>query len=201
MTTDISSFDNLWATLSDTHGRWDEGAIDDATAQTECAAAVADYLGIEAAAHPCDKCEEPVPVDEHLGNDRPDGTSEYLCPACYVPLPPTPEALADKFRSVMQEWFKDSPETLLLIDKQNLAFLEQGHGDKYCATGDHCDSNQAMCDAWTALTGAEPQLVNYEDEDLPLGCIPPEATADLINKAWSIAKRAGFATTQQEPQP
>jgi hypothetical protein len=101
----------------------------------------------------------------------------------------------------MQEWFKDSPETLLLIDKQNLAFLEQGHGDKYCATGDHCDSNQAMCDAWTALTGAEPQLVNYEDEDLPLGCIPPEATADLINKAWSIAKRAGFATTQQEPQP
>ena len=39
------------------------------------------------AIHPCEKCEEPVPVDEHLGNDRPDGTSEYLCPDCYVPEP------------------------------------------------------------------------------------------------------------------
>ena len=35
--------------------------------------------------HPCDKCEVPVPENEHCGNDRPDGTSEYLCPDCYVP--------------------------------------------------------------------------------------------------------------------
>ena len=37
--------DNLWATLSDTHGRWDEGEIDDATAKAECDAAISDYLG------------------------------------------------------------------------------------------------------------------------------------------------------------
>jgi hypothetical protein len=109
------------------------------------------------------------------------------------PLPPTPEALAEEFRSVMQAWFKDEPETLLLIDKQNQAFLAEGHGDKYCATGDHCDSNQAMIDAWETLTGAEPELVEYEDEDLPLGCIHPDVTLDLMNKAWGLAKRKGFS--------
>jgi len=31
----------------------------------------------------CDECEEPVPVGEHCGNERPDGTSEYLCPDCF----------------------------------------------------------------------------------------------------------------------
>ena len=41
----IAGFDNLWATISDTHGRWDEGEIDNATAKAECDAAVADYLG------------------------------------------------------------------------------------------------------------------------------------------------------------
>ncbi len=34
---------------------------------------------------PCEKCGEPVPETEHVGNTRPDGTSEYLCPDCYVP--------------------------------------------------------------------------------------------------------------------
>ena len=38
-------FDNLWATISDTHGRWDEGEIDNATAKAECDAAINGYLG------------------------------------------------------------------------------------------------------------------------------------------------------------
>ena len=42
----IAGFDNLWATISDTHGRWDEGEIDDATAKSECDAAVVEYLGL-----------------------------------------------------------------------------------------------------------------------------------------------------------
>ncbi len=37
------------------------------------------------ASHPCEKCGDQVPENEHCGNDRPDGTSEYLCPDCYVP--------------------------------------------------------------------------------------------------------------------
>ena len=37
--------------------------------------------------HPCDKCGEMVPEDEFCGNTRRDGTSEYLCPDCYVPDP------------------------------------------------------------------------------------------------------------------
>ena len=46
---------------------------------------------------PCEKCGEPVPENEHLGNTRPDGTSEYLCPDCYVPMPVFADVL---------EWFE-----------------------------------------------------------------------------------------------
>jgi hypothetical protein len=34
---------------------------------------------------PCDKCGVYVPTGEHCGNERADGTSEYLCPDCYTP--------------------------------------------------------------------------------------------------------------------
>ena len=34
---------------------------------------------------PCEECGEDVPTTEHCGNERPDGTSEYLCPDCYEP--------------------------------------------------------------------------------------------------------------------
>lgn len=33
--------------------------------------------------YPCDTCKELVPVEEHHGNDRSDGTSSYLCCECY----------------------------------------------------------------------------------------------------------------------
>ena len=33
---------------------------------------------------PCDACGCDVHVDDYCGNDKPDGTSEYLCPDCYV---------------------------------------------------------------------------------------------------------------------
>lgn len=32
--------------------------------------------------HQCDKCGVMVPEDEYTGHDKPDGTSEYLCPDC-----------------------------------------------------------------------------------------------------------------------
>ena len=38
-------FDSLWASISDTHQRWDDGDIDNDTARTQCDTAVADYLG------------------------------------------------------------------------------------------------------------------------------------------------------------
>jgi len=37
------------------------------------------------AGQPCDKCGVYVPTGDHCGNDRADGTSEYLCPDCYTP--------------------------------------------------------------------------------------------------------------------
>jgi hypothetical protein len=36
---------------------------------------------------PCESCGEAVPLDEFLGNTRPDGTSEFLCGECYTPDP------------------------------------------------------------------------------------------------------------------
>jgi len=36
---------------------------------------------------PCDKCGVYVPADEYTGADRPDGTTEYLCPDCPTDYP------------------------------------------------------------------------------------------------------------------
>jgi len=49
---EAAGFDNLWATLSDTHGRWDEGEIDDATAKAECDAAIDVYKTNECLGRP-----------------------------------------------------------------------------------------------------------------------------------------------------
>jgi hypothetical protein len=35
---------------------------------------------------PCESCGEPVSEFEDCGNERPDGTWEFLCPDCYEPL-------------------------------------------------------------------------------------------------------------------
>ena len=49
---EAAGFDNLWATLSDTHGRWDEGEIDNATAKAECDAAIDVYKTNECLGRP-----------------------------------------------------------------------------------------------------------------------------------------------------
>ena len=45
----------------------------------------ADDCSCEMCAKPCEQCGEMVPHDEHCGNEKADGTSEYLCEGCYVP--------------------------------------------------------------------------------------------------------------------
>jgi len=49
---EAAGFDSLWATLDDTHGRWDEGEIDDATAKAECDAAIDVYKTNECLGRP-----------------------------------------------------------------------------------------------------------------------------------------------------
>ena len=44
-------------------------------------------VAVEVAERPCEGCGVMVPEDEFCGNTRRDGTSEYLCPDCYVPDP------------------------------------------------------------------------------------------------------------------
>tara|TARA_R110002073_G_scaffold178927_1_gene337405 strand:+ start:790 stop:1212 length:423 start_codon:yes stop_codon:yes gene_type:complete len=39
-------------------------------------------VAVEVAERPCEGCGVMVPEDEHTGYDKPDGTSEYLCPDC-----------------------------------------------------------------------------------------------------------------------
>ena len=34
---------------------------------------------------PCEDCGVDVPTYDYCGNDRPDGSTEYLCPDCYEP--------------------------------------------------------------------------------------------------------------------
>ena len=48
-----------------------------------------------------------------------------------------------------------------------------------CATHDFCDANALMYGAWCALAFETPDMSDAE-------------TADAMNAAWNIAKRAGF---------
>jgi hypothetical protein len=41
----------------------------------------------EADGQPCDKCGVYVPTGEYTGSDKPDGTTEYLCPDCPTDYP------------------------------------------------------------------------------------------------------------------
>ena len=94
---------------------------------------------------------------------------------------PSIDKLSDEFRSVMQQWFPDG-DTLQVIDSQNAKF--QVHPDPLyrscCASGDHCDSNMAMVEAWE----------NLVDIELDPGS---QEKADIMNAAWDKTKREGFA--------
>jgi hypothetical protein len=94
---------------------------------------------------------------------------------------PSIDQLSDEFRAVMQQWFPDG-DTLQVIDSQNSRL--RVHPDPLyrscCASGDHCDSNMAMVEAWENLVDIELDPGSQEQ-------------ADIWNAAWDKTKTEGFA--------
>ena len=82
--------------------------------------------------------------------------------------------LANNFSRVLNEWI---PEKLFEVNLRNKekSYSEGG----FCATHDFCDPNQAMINAFVSVFGREPAALNKKDNA-------------LINKAWNMAKAAGF---------
>ena len=101
------------------------------------------------AEHPCESCGEPVREDEFLGNDRPDGTSEYLCENCYKPA--------------QQE--RPKP-TDIIADASIRMFLKGDTKDLYCRIAlieDVMLASREFCIEWLAT---DDRNGIYRDEDL-----------------------------------
>ena len=86
-------------------------------------------------------------------------------------LPTTTEALAREFSRVIRTWI---PEAHMQAVEQ-----ESDPDDATCPTGDYCDSNMAMDEAFTTVTGRDMDAASDED-------------ADLWNAAWKLAKTHKF---------
>jgi len=67
-----------------------------------------------------------------------------------------------------------TPEQLVEVNRKNA--LEE----EFCASHEFIDSNQSLIDAWGALTLA----------DMEAGS---DTFAELHDKAWNLAKKAGFS--------
>jgi len=83
--------------------------------------------------------------------------------------------LANAFSKVLNEWL--STEDISEINRRNST--PEYYVFELCATHDFCDPNQAMIDAYKSIFGREPSVQNKKDNE-------------LINKAWDLAKKAGF---------
>lgn len=84
---------------------------------------------------------------------------------------PTPEQLSDEFCRILNE--RLTPEQIKEINRRNAV----SENPACCASHDFCDANQAMIDALEVF-GIE---------------FDPETPTDLINAAWGIAQKRGFA--------
>lgn len=83
---------------------------------------------------------------------------------------PTALELAEKFSDVLRRWM--TPTQMAEINRLNKT-VEYQSG--CCATGDFCDSNQAMIDALESL-----------------GSSWESTRTELVNQAWDIARKADF---------
>ena len=92
---------------------------------------------------------------------------------------PTADRLATEFLLVIQGILPS--ETLARIDADNAARAGTSL-ENLCGTDDECDANEAMLHACSRAGWA------YAEMDF--GCAKQ---ANLINEAWSIAKRRGFS--------
>ena len=93
-----------------------------------------------------------------------------------LPLP-TVEDLCETFRAIITDWF---PENIRReIDASTAEYRRDRNLSKCCATHNYCDANEAMMDAWEALS----------DVEIDGAC---EAQAIIWGAAWDMAVARGF---------
>lgn len=120
----------------------------------------------------------------------------------------TPDALADAFADVLRRWL--SPAEFAEMQRRNAT---PEYGGPVCASHDFCDANEAMAEAFKALTGREP-VGSWETHPDPVTgeqvaddpAEEAQATADsaLWNAAWEIAGARHLITpgaVQHETNP
>ena len=92
-------------------------------------------------------------------------------------LPPA-EKLAGAFAKEIREAL--SPETLNRVQVLNRYYTDKYGEDRACATHDFIDANVCMLDAFKkTFPGTEPDPAI-------------QIVSDLMNEAWSLAKKEGF---------
>jgi len=94
--------------------------------------------------------------------------------------------LAAEFSRILNKWL--GPQTMRKVVQENEAarianFLNVGKPvDDTCASGDYCDANMAMLEAWSTLTGTPQAAIR----------IDTQWVMDRINAAWAVAKLFKF---------
>ena len=88
-----------------------------------------------------------------------------------------PTVLAKCFSIVLRQWLTDSE-----ISEINAANAASGYDVSTCASHDYCDSNMAMLEAISNVTGIPGDDIDVSDARF----------CELLNEAWAIAKRADF---------
>lgn len=98
---------------------------------------------------------------------------------------PYPARLAVEFSATLHRWL--GKKKMRHVVALNATLRRQGIMDA-CASGDFCDSNMAMLEAWSNLTGVRQSMIH----------IHAQWVQDTINEAWRLAKLFDFRLRFEE---
>jgi hypothetical protein len=99
----------------------------------------------------------------------------------------TETKVAKEFSRIVTEWL--GKETMLKVIRENQEHVGTMYED-CCATGNYCDSNMAMLEAFENTLGREFQVsygINGEENLETLKA--HDADCELWNTAWDMAKK------------
>jgi hypothetical protein len=99
----------------------------------------------------------------------------------------TETKVAKEFSRIVTEWL--GKETMLKVIREN----QDNVGTMYedcCATGNYCDSNMAMLEAFEFVTGSPFRFLETLDgSDTQDALSANEEDCELWNAAWDMAKK------------
>jgi hypothetical protein len=96
----------------------------------------------------------------------------------------TETKVAREFSRIVTEWL--GKETMLKVIQENKDHIGTMYED-CCATGNYCDSNMAMLEAFVLGVGRDFNLIL--DDESPENMARHEADCELWNAAWDMAKK------------